>query len=310
VKHGEFSVDSANRLRFAPDEPGPWRRRVSASGRITFEGDWRLDDNHDLVFAVSKDNAGAAAGKLTMKGTLLAAETDALVFEVASLNQDGLLHVQLLKIAGTWFADSSNRLCFSVRHSKESLALKADWQLNKDQHIVYRYEKFDRLRKDTIVESLTFEGHWQLGDSRVLTYSLGSSDVSTFEFRAQIETPTIYPKQGVIKYRLGLGLRQLRRRREKILCLYGAWKISRALRVTFSMDYGQGIIRTYEFASDMIFSRRDAITFVLKNGRGQGVGIQVIFTHRFIKQLGGEIFLRLEARRDRLGAYAGVQIPW
>ena len=299
--HGRFTIDDRNRLHFSADGFG--REEV-------FEGTWHLDGNHDLVLRLAKGSSRDAAGTLTFKGTLISAQADALIFEIASRDSGGLLHVQLLKLSVVWFADSANRLCFTARQSENSVALESGWQLNDNQQIVYRYEKFDLVRKDRVEETLAFEGYWRLQDARKLTYYLGCSSEAKFEFRAQVETPTIYPQRGLIKYRLGAGARQMRSTGERILCFYGSWKISRALRLNFSMDCGSAGTRTYEFSSDIIFSGRGTVTFALKDTGGRPLGLEVIFTHRFIKLSDGQVYLRLEALRGQYGAYAGLRVSF
>jgi len=99
-----------------------------------------------------------------------------LVFEVKSTDREGQTHIQLLKLSGSWQADEFNRLSFLVKRKiqPDILTLGGIWQLNKNQQIIYTYEKTDLKTKTKYARTLTFLGFWQIDSTKRLTYILES----------------------------------------------------------------------------------------------------------------------------------------
>jgi hypothetical protein len=308
IAEGRFSTDKNNRLTYWLNEPVLWRKQHNIPPRIVFKGSWRLNREHDLELVLDKNKSQFAGEALVIKGSIIGYDRDILAFEVKSYDRAGLLHIRILKLSAICFADGANRLSFIVKKQPGILTLQGDWQLNKNQQITYTYEKTDLKRKTKITNTLTFEGFWKIDSVNKLTYILKHSTNSRFDFRAQIETPTLYPQEGLIRYRLGAGLRE--EKRKKIICLYGAWKFSRALGLIFQVDYGKGEIRDIEFAADVAFNKKNEIILGLKNREGESLGISLVFTHRFLKSLDAQAFLRLKASREQFGIDAGVTIPF
>lgn len=313
VVNGYFSVDGHNRLIYWLNEPRVWRRQYSLPPKIVFKGKWQLSPNYDLELILDKTRDQFVRDCLALKGEIISPDRDALVFEIKSLDKRGQSHIQLLKLGGSWQADEYNRLSFMVkkRTSPDSLTLEGAWQINQNQQIIYHYEKTDLKTKTKISRTLTFEGFWQLNSTDKLTYILSRSSQSRFDFRAQIESPNLYPKEGVIKYRLGIGLKEEGRPPVRIISLYGNWKFSRKLGLAFEMDYGKGKIKTIEFGTDISLTEKDKFSFALKNKRGEPLGINITFTHKFLKQLDAETFLRLsKSLKKESTIEAGVRIPF
>ena len=144
-----------------------------------------------------------------------------------------------------------------------------------------------------------------------MTYIFKHSLDSKFDFRVQIETPTIYPQKGVIKYRLGVGIREDSPTKEKLISLYGVWKLSRQLGLIFQMDYGKFEVKQIEFSVDISVNQRNEIVFSLKDKSGEYLGLDVAFTHRFLSKLDAEAFLRVKEILKREPAIeAGIRIPF
>ncbi len=318
--NGKFDIDENNQLIYWLNEPDAWRREYSLPNKIRFIGNWQLNSNYDLELVLDETQDQLKGNPLVLKGEIISTDRDTLVFEVIShrrkqgLSPKGTVpetsHIQLLKLSGFWQADEYNRLCFTVKKkaSPDILTLKGIWQLNQNQQIVYTYEKTDLITKTKVSNTLTFEGFWQISETNKLTYILKHSPDSKFDFRAQIETPNIYPQEGAIKYRLGAGVRQAKK--EKVISLYGAWKFNRKLGLIFRMDYGNGRICEIEFAADVSFDKRNEITFCLKNKIGEPLGLSVTFTHKFLKTLDAEAFLRLKDSYEESRIDAGMRIPF
>lgn len=306
---GRFGIDKNNQLVYWLNKTSAWRKQYALPAKIVFKGVWSLDPNHDLVLTLDKNENHFQGDILIIKGNIISGDTDILAFEVKSYDRDGLLHIQILKLNITLLADESNRLCFKVKKIQpDVLTLEGSWQLNDNQQIIYEYERTDLKTKNKISNTLIFRGFWQITSANRLTYILKHSSDSRFDFRAQIETPTIYPQKGVIKYRLGIGIRE-NKSTEKIISLYGAWKFSRNLGLVFEMDYKkEGLVST-EFSADVTF-QKNTVTFTIRNRKGAPLGIILTFTHKFLKGLDAEAFLRLKALEEESAIEAGLRIPF
>ncbi|MCM8781709.1 MAG: hypothetical protein NC828_01440, partial [Candidatus Omnitrophica bacterium] len=201
----------------------------------------------------------------------------------------------------------------------DTLTLCGAWQVNQNQQIVYTYQKADLKTKTKSLKEIKFEGFWGIDGANKLVYILERSTDSRFCFRVQLESPNLYPKEGVIKYRLGVGIKGvtpigLSAGRQgtvpKIICLYGTWKFSRKFGLNFQMDYGQNKIHSIEFGANINFSNKNAVIFSLTNKKDEPLGINVVFSHRFLKKLDADSFLRLKRLKQESAIEAGVRIPF
>ncbi|MCM8796773.1 MAG: hypothetical protein NC923_02700 [Candidatus Omnitrophica bacterium] len=306
---GAFGVDGCNRLFYRLQESPAWRRQYNLAPKIIFNGSWKLDSNYDLLLELEENKSQYAGDTLTIKGDIISIERDIFSFECKSYDENGLLHIQIIKLNVVLFSDAYNRICVEVKKAKpDILTLQGAWQLNKEQQIIYTYEKTGLKRKDKISHTLIFQGRWQFSAADKLTYILKHSSLSRFDFRVQLETPNIYPQKSVIKYRVGIGIRE-ERLKKKIICLYGTWKFSRNLGLVFQMDYGRYGWEDVLFCADFVFAK-DRISFELKNKIGTPLGITLTFTHRLLYKLDAQILLRLEARRNEMGVETGFKIPF
>jgi len=313
VASGKFSIGQYNRLIYWLNEPAPWRREYGLAPKIVFKGKWQLNSDYDLELILKEAKDQCKGDRLAIKGEIISTDSDTLVFEIKSIDKQGLSHMQLLKLSGIWQADEYNRLSFAVekKASPDMLTLEGIWQINQNQQIIYVYEKTNLKRKTKTSHILIFEGFWQINRSHRLTYILERSSGSRFDFRVQIESPNLYPKKGVVKYRLGIGLRGKKAPGDRVICLYGTWKFSRKLGLVFQMDYGQGQVQSLEFGTELSLTQRDKVTFALKNETGERLGINITFTHKFLKQNEAEVFLRLKEILQRESAIeTGIRIPF
>ena len=317
---GTFSVDEGNRLIYWLNEPQPWRVKYQFPEELIFTGNWSLDSNCDLRLKLIQDKSDWQEDILTLKGEIISCESDKLVFELKSIDKNGSTQLRILKLAGTWAADELNQIYFSVSKNEASpdiLTLQGAWRLNQNQQIIYTYQKVGLKTKEKILSTLTFSGFWQISSVNQLTYilSTGTNDVNSersrrIDFKVQIETPNIYPKEGVIKYRLGVGVGKTKPDDFKIISLYGTWKINRKFGLSFEMEYAKGQIQSLDFSAEVNFNKNDEVIFSLKNDSRQDLGISVVFTHRFLKQLDAKFFLRLKQIASESSIDAGIRIPF
>jgi len=295
-----FSLTPSNQLRYK-----------SGKKSVIIDGDWQLTADHEVKYRPESKNPFVDLSRISCR--LINVEPNNLVISLNSHDENGLSHIQLLKLSGQWHADEYNRLCFDITRkiSPNTLVFNGSWQIDDNQQITYKYEHADRKRKDKSLSILTFTGFWELSAANRLTYILSKDSNSRFDFRAQIETPNIYPSKGQIKYRLGTGIRKGKKGQPgKVITLYGTWKFSRDLGLTFTMDYGNGKIYSQEFSVDYNFDSANKITCVLRNNAGKRLGVTLTFTHKFLKQMDAEVFIRLKRSQRDSAIEAGVKIPF
>lgn len=308
--NGRFGIDKNNQLFYRFDENLSWRRQYSLPPRVIFQGAWSLNSNHDLALTLDKNEGQVQGDTLIIKANIISADTDILAFEVKSYDRDGLLHAQILKLNITLFADENNCLCFMVKKIQpDALTLEGSWQVNENQQVIYEYERIDLKTKTKVSNTLIFRGFWQIDSANRLTYILKHSLSSRFDFRAQIETPTIYPQKGVIKYRLGLGIKE-DKPRVKIISLYGAWKFNRSLGLVFEMDYNKERLESVEFGADVSFQKNNQVSFSLRNKKGEPLGLTLTFTHKLLKSLDAQALLRLKRVSEESAVEVGLKIPF
>jgi len=313
---GSFRINSGNYLEYWLNEPSAWLRQNNLPRKITFIGSWKLTAQDDLQLKVDKASylpeSLSGISRLTINGKIISAESNNLVFEVHSRDDKGLQQVRLLKLSGTWGSDDANRIFFAVtkRTAPDILTLSGTWSLNDNQQITYTVKKFILITKEKIRSTCTFSGYWRLSGKNRLAYIFSKGSLSRFDFRVQLETPNIYPKAGVIKYRLGTGVRQSKRGRPVIVCLYGEWRFSRNLSLSFEMECEKGIYRSLDFGALVNVTRRDSLELKLLNESGIDTGISFTCTHQFLKGLDAEVYLRVKRMMNDSRIEAGVRIPF
>jgi hypothetical protein len=244
--------------------------------------------------------------KNTLRKRFIAAESDALVIETIQTDSlSGQQRLRILKLKGIWRANDYNELCFDATLRKgqpETYTFKGSWKLNNNQQIVYSCGEGPDL--------LTFKGYWDISSASRLVYILEGSSTSRFEFKAQLESPVLYPKTGQIRYRIGMGVRKNRLTSGvPIIILYGEWKLGRNLGLVFQMNYGQGRVSSIELGAEITFSRNKVI-FTLKDKLDQPLGITLTMTHKFLETLDAQAFIRLKSLKDQQRIEAGVSIPF
>jgi len=213
--------------------------------------------------------------------------------------------LRILKLKGTWRANNYNELVFEVtghKGKRETYVFKGSWKVNSNQQIEYTFED----SRDT----LTFKGFWKINSANRLVYVFEGSSTSRFEFKVQLESANIYPKKGEIRYRIGIGLRKSRLTAPgNLLILYGEWKLSRNLELTFQMNYGKGRISAIEFGATLTFGRNKVI-LALKDEFGKPLGITLTLSHEFLKIRDAQVFLRLKSLQREQAIEAGITIPF
>lgn len=156
IVDGRFTVDKDNRLSYWLNEPSAWRKIHKLPDKITFCGKWNLNSNHDLELILDESKGQFYGDRLTLKGEIISTNRDEFIFEIVNVDKRSQSHIQFLKLGGYWQADSNNQLEFVIKKKAypDNLVLEGIWQINKNQQVIYSYEKTDLKTKSTYVSAL------------------------------------------------------------------------------------------------------------------------------------------------------------
>jgi hypothetical protein len=307
VPKGRFKVKN-NSLTYWLNEPSPWKKEYCMPSRISFVGKWRLTSDHSLEFLVDEQ----PRERLRFKGEIVSVGENVLAFEIVSRDRRGQTHIQLFKLKGVWKLDELNRICFYVTAKKNPsvLLFTQEWQINGRQRISYQYEITELKTKVKRKQELEFKGHWDISQKNRLTYILSGANDSRFDFRAQIEEPILPLREGVIRYRIGVGVSKPARAQEKTISLYGEWKKEKRFGLVFEMQYGKGEIRKIEFGIQVCLVNKHEAVVSLFNQEGSEVGIRLLVQRVSFKKYAIQEFLRIQGSREEVKLEAGVRVPW
>lgn len=220
ILKGRFEVDKNNNLVYLVDRGEKWHRVYNLPHKIEFKGRWELSRGHNLALRLIEEKK-----KLVLKGNIITQEGDWFVFQIKSKLSAERIRFYLLKLKGVWYADKFNRIIFQVkrRTKPDLLIFRGIWKVNSNHQVIYEYKKLKTKQKQVLV----FKGFWSISSRNRISYILDNTKQGCFNFRAHLESTSIYPESRRIKYRIGVGMRE--KRRERILTLYGIWKIHRKL---------------------------------------------------------------------------------
>lgn len=305
---GEFKIER-NNLIFEPDRKSPLTKDLDLPKRIKFQGNWHLNENRDLKLSLIENDYQNKEDELEIRGKVISCETDAVVFETKCKKTATSDKFSLLRLGGKWQADESNELNFLVTKDIEEdiLRFRGAWGVNQNQEIIYTYEKQDLIRKTRTQELITFKGFWQINARDRITYILDLKNKSFFEFKVQIERPDIKGESEEIKYRIGIGVRDLKQ--ERVFLLFGKWRVRQKRTISFELDYGERGIRAIAFGASVVLNKNNEFVFELKNRRGEDLGIRVTFNRNFFKG-NAALFARLSKLEDDRRLEVGIRIPW
>lgn len=307
---GNFGVDSNNQLIYEVKESADWRQEYGISKRITLKSEWGIDANHDLTLTLRKTQTQTGGERLLLKSKIIQAKANSLVFSLGTQGKAGTHSLRLLQLKGKWQADKYNRLQFLVKNIKTSdtLTFQGSWKV-KNNSLTFTYQKASLTTKTKHTYFLRFKGYWQINKPNRLTYILDTKEDSSFVFKAYLETPSLIGKKGVIKYRVGVGLKGSRLFKTETLTLYGVWKLHRKAGLSFDMDYGKGGVKAINFGAFVRINKRNKVTFKLRNKEWQNLGISVEFKHSLLRN-NAEWFLKVLAENKHRSFKWGITIPW
>ena len=305
----------------------------------TLKGRWVLDPNHEVVYrkgAGGEEEAG-------LRASLVAAEPDALVLSVTEKKSKGRVVTaedapgsargseavsargrtpradgrakrgpltSLLRLTGVWRTDEKNQITFEVEKEsgkKDVLTFKGIWKVSKTNQLVYTYERKNLKRKTKELQTLVFKGTWKLSNTHELTYSLGVDSRSQFRFRGTFETTSLLAKAGEIRYQAGVEVEG--KERIQTITLFGKWRLSRDLSLSFEVESEGGRKSALVFKAEYRIGKDYEISAGLKTQNGRLAGFELILTRDFLEKQ-GRGFFRLRKTLEESAVEAGVTLPW
>ena len=283
IVDGALDIDRNNRLHY---------RGLSRSWQ--FEGEWALTPAHELALTL-RATEQSPRHTIYLKGAVADARGNALIFALAGA--DGAdAGSDRLTLTGRWAADADNRLTFAVQKSdsaEDRLTFQAGWEVGAEHELIYRYRRRDTGRRRSDEHVISFEGAWEMPSANRLVYRLSGSSTSAFEFSARLQSRSLLAREGRMVYQVGVTLARGVRRTQRVT-LFGVWKLSRDLVVSFEVPYSEGRVRAIKFSGEVALSRRDRIMVELSASDGRRLGVQVAFT----RDVSPNVRLFLQARKE------------
>jgi hypothetical protein len=300
VLDGEFKIDKDNTLSYRVKEPIP----ASIPQQLRLSGNWSLDNEHNLVLTLDKENNQWAGDKLTLEAEVIDTGADELVFSVSTKDSDGKAHFYTLKLGGRWQADRFNRLSFLVTRDKalyDEFSFRGSWEVNRKNELIYTYTKTYLKRKEKLTRCLTFKGYWDINEKNRISYVLNKELDSGFDFEARLGKPA---KRGM-EYEIGIGVKP----RIKKILLFGSWKVNEKLGLIFEMPYEEGNIRSIVFDAECRLTKGTQIEFRLKDHLHQDLGISLRLTKAVFRD-SGTAFLEALREKGEISIFAGIGFRW
>ncbi len=267
------------------------------------KGAWQFDADHNLSYRVEGENEDAV---FTLETSLVAAEPGALVFSLTEKLENGSIVTSLQKLSGIWRANDQNQLEFEVKRESgrnDVLTFKSRWEVGKNFEIVYTREKIELKTKNKQIETLALKGFWDITEKNRLTYFLEGSSTHAFRFRGTFQTLSVIAKKGEIRYQLGAeGTRGT-------ITLFGKWKFSNTLELSFEMEYADGRRHEMRFGAEFAITKDFNVSAALIDKKGEALGVEVTLTREFLEGH-AEAFLRLKKTFQESAVYGGIRIPW
>jgi len=263
VLDGRFKADGNNNIAY--EVKSPQAGGANIPHQVKLKGKWSLNNDHNLVLTLDKWGRQTLGDQLILKGEIIDASANALLFAVTTTSKDKVSSTYVLELAGTWQADKNNRLTFKINKEArriDSLIFTGAWEINKDYQIIYTYEKAGLRKKET--HTLTFKGAWNINENAKISYVLDKDSASGFDFRLNA---AVF-KEDNIRFEVGIGSSTRK------ISLYGAWRLKEDT-VEFKLNTRGASV---EISHELIKSDGEAFLKLLKDNKEiavlAGVGLR------------------------------------
>jgi hypothetical protein len=305
IVEGTVTTDRHNRLLYHVDSSSGFEGKP---GPHTFnlDGTWSLTPRHELALSLHETERHERH-TVFLKGAVVKAQADALVFALQRSEDADLRTAQRLILSGRWETDAHNRLTFLAAKAdgaEDRLTLQGGWEVGKRHELLYRYRQRSagRVREE---HTVGFEGHWDITRADRLVYRLLGSDDSAFEFRASLQSPSLLARDGRLIYQVGIGIAQGRTDTRRI-SLFGTWKLNRDLSISFEIPYAHGRVQAIRFEGAVHLGPKNRIAVALRTSERRPLGVSVTFTRELVKD--ASLFLRLRKDAEERSLLGGVHV--
>ena len=300
VVDGKFEIDKDNQITYRV-------KKVQGSDipqQLNLKGKWALDKDHNLVFTLDKWGNQITGNKLTIESELIDAKDNMLSFALTTKDSKNNTHIYIIKLGGRWQADEYNRFTFNVKKetgSTDKIILRGAWEVNNQNEIIYTYEKSTHGKKEKIIKTITLKGYWDIAGKHRIKYVLSKEIESEFDFKVSVGKPAA---RG-LEYEIGVGASP----RKKTIMLFGSWKISKNLGVSFEMPCAKGKIRRVILGGWVKFDKNHKLKIRLQNKTGEDLGIDVKLSKNILEGQ-GEAFIRALRTQKEVSVVAGIGFRW
>lgn len=268
-------------------------------------GKWVLTPDHEIRYQSRNRRE-----EFVFKGSLVAAEPDFLVISVTETQEDQRVIGQIIRLSGKWKSSPKNQIQFEVeRESGKSdvLTFKGLWKVNQANELIYIYGQRRLKSRKRVDQEISFQGFWDISGKNRLTYRLSESSDSVFHFRGAFQTNSILAKKNELRYQAGVEVNGKLKTREIIL--FGKWKFSHDLELSFEVEYEDGRRKAIVFGVEYALGHGSRIAVNLKNRDGEELGAELVLTKDLFGK-DGQAFVRLVRSLEESKAEAGVGLRW
>ena len=300
VLDGNFEIDKNNYVTYHVKKS----QASDIPQQVKLRGNWALDNEHNLVLTLDKWGNQIAGNKLTVESELIDAKDNRLSFAVTSKDSEGNDHIYIVKLGGRWQADEYNRLSFNIEKEKgitERITLRGAWEVNKQNELIYTYEKSARGKEEKITKTITLKGCWDITEKYRIKYVLNKEIESEFDFKVSVGKPV---GRG-LEYEIGVGASPSK----KTITLFGSWKVNKKMGLLFEMPYAEGKINSVIFGAWGKLDKNLNLEMRLENKIGEDLGIDVKLSRRILEGQ-GEAFIRALRSQKEVSIVAGVGFRW
>ena len=278
--------------------------RLVHNGKVV-EGVWEMGPGGEIRY-----RRRGSDEEVALTGDLLSADSNSLTFRLRETRRAEDVRLRQMSLRGRWKMDDQNRLAFLVEREQgpqEVLTLEGGWEVGPTNEILYRFERTDLKRGSRSLHEIRFEGYWELGKERGLSYVLDADTGSAFHFRGAFQTASLRQKSGALRYQIGLEAEG--KKRLQTITLFGKWKLSRDLSLEFEVPYSGGFRRSISFGAAYSWDRRTTVSARLSAPGGGPLGVELTLSREFLGGQ-GEAFVRLRRSLEETAAEAGVRVRW
>lgn len=295
-KQGHYTVE-ANNLIYYPREQNI---------KIKVKGKWALSRTHDLIFIVDRSMSERFGETISLRTKIEKAGSNQIAFKAIERRTPLGKEIKRIYLDGTWRMDTYHRLRFAFKKDKQSqeLLFRNEWQITKDNQLIYRYRR--NVKKREVFHAFVLTGQWEF-NGRTLKYKIDGTPDSSLNIKISQKKTACDPKQKRIDFEYGFGYERKDKVRVKkrTFSLFGTWKIYSHAQVGFVVSYPKNKEVMWVFPIE-IRHRKNRLEISIKKRKGQPVKTRIAC----FKELGSnkELFLSLQRTASDIDARLGLNI--